>query len=251
MKEISEKKKKVLFVVGAVLCFSFLVLSFALIPTAAEEYSCFSIDRETLAVTHIYLTEAVLLLALSAVSLILGIVLFITMVMRFSGSTKKVISAIAFALLFVAVLALSAVGTWNSYDNMQYEIDRQKKYIEDNTLRYTEVSIGDFLDDVNRFPKKYEGKTVTLEGWVRDTDSYYDNEIPGLENDRIETFTLSLDSCSVTVIYYLSSLGASMPRALKGDYAVVTGEAHVFYSEKTQKYVAYLDNSTYEIKDKK
>ena len=251
MKEISEKKKKVLFVVGAVLCFSFLVLSFALIPTAAEEYSCFSIDRETLAVTHIYLTEAVLLLALSAVSLILGIVLFITMVMRFSGSTKKVISAIAFALLFVAVLALSAVGTWNSYDNMQYEIDRQKKYIEDNTLRYTEVSIGDFLDDVNRFPKKYEGKTVTLEGWVGDTDSYYDSEIPGLENDRIETFTLSLDSCSVTVIYYLSSLGASMPRALKGDYAVVTGEAHVFYSEKTQKYVAYLDNSTYEIKDKK
>lgn len=251
MKEISEKKKKVLFVVGAVLCFSFLVLSFALIPTAAEEYSCFSIDRETLAVTHIYLTEAVLLLALSAVSLILGIVLFITMVMRFSGSTKKVISAIAFALLFVAVLALSAVGTWNSYDNMQYEIDRQKKYIEDNTLRYTEVSIGDFLDDVNRFPKKYEGKAVTLEGWVRDTDSYYDSEIPGLENDRIETFTLSLDSCSVTVIYYLSSLGASMPRALKGDYAVVTGEAHVFYSEKTQKYVAYLDNSTYEIKDKK
>ncbi len=251
MKEISEKKKKVLFVVGAVLCFSFLVLSFALIPTAAEEYSCFSIDRETLAVTHIYLTEAVLLLALSAVSLILGIVLFITMVMRFSGSTKKVISAIAFALLFVAVLALSAVGTWNSYDNMQYEIDRQKKYIEDNTLRYTEVSIGDFLDDVNRFPKKYEGKAVTLEGWVRDPDSYYDSEIPGLENDRIETFTLSLDSCSVTVIYYLSSLGASMPRALKGDYAVVTGEAHVFYSEKTQKYVAYLDNSTYEIKDKK
>lgn len=258
MKEISEKKKKVLFVVGAVLCVLFLFLfSFAFI-SACDEYcsyssysSSFSINKETLEVTYMFNEDCIFLFILSAIALVLAMLSFIFLIFKHSASKKRVAGAIVFIVLFIAMIGLNTVMAISDYKYLQSRIDYQKQEIIDNRLKYTEVSIGDFLDDVNRFPKKYEGKTVTLEGWVRDPDSYYDSEIPGLENDRIETFTLSLNSCSVTVIYYLSSLGASMPRALKGDYAVVTGEAHVFYSEKTQKYVAYLDNSTYEIKDKK
>lgn len=237
MKEISIKKKNIIFFVGIFLCLLFLflfVLSVSTTPTEIDYY----IDPKTLDVTYSYSNFFLLFLSLSVISLILSILSFVFLVLKRSKSYKRLISSIVFAVVLIFALVLSCLILLDEYSYQEYLISSDKQSIIKRTPKYTETTIGDFLDEVNRFPTKYNEKIITLEGRVEKCSKY--------EDPSFEAFKMKFCDDTIEVIY---NFDESVPRVVKGDYVVVTGKVYVFYEKSIEMYKAILVDSTYVIKE--
>lgn len=227
MEENSAKKPIAARVFGWLLSSAFLVLTVLCFVQAFYEVD-YSVAKKTLEVTY-NLRVSALLFLLAGVGLILSLIFFVFLAWKGTASQQKAkISAI---FLTVVLAGITVTGGF-LYSELRSDINYRIK----NTPKYTDVSIEEFLDDVNRFPKNYEGKKVSLEGVAYSCED--------------DTFCLRQSfyfaSSEISIQY---SWDEFSPRVADSDYVVVTGTVDVYYDQSSGKYTASLIHATCEIKD--
>lgn len=218
---ILKKKPIAVRIVGGALTAALLFGSLMLI-LAAIMYMDFSIDPITHAVSYNYIWMASFLL-LAAISLILAVLSFVFLALR--RLQKK--HVVMFTSIFLAVvLAGFSVWSYLCYDELKDHVSHEINLLP-KSPKYTEVSIADFLEDVNRYPDKYKGKTISLEGYV---EICYGDDLFILRLNKYENG-----------LYVQYTRNDTSPRVVKGDYVVITGTVDVFLPKGD---TGYYDIST-------
>lgn len=231
--------KKVFFLIlGIVLTAGFLFLTI-LHGTTFTDIEC-SIDPITYEDTPVIEISKILIHIV--LPFVIATLSFVFLVLPFIGKLfrRKFQIRIVAIILFAAAAIATLYGTYYFINDhyqtgVRLEIDHMK-FTEKRTLKYTEMTIEDFQDDVNRYPIKYDGKLITLEGTVKTCLNDTFNLI--FPNDE--------SGCNVLVVNY--AWDESTPRVSKGDYVVVTGYVEVYFDEKTQKYRGALVDAICNIK---
>lgn len=231
------KKSKIIIALGILLTVAFLFwfVVFLIVAFIIElGFYPYSIDAKTLEVTFDFdETSFTVMLVLSVIFLICALLSFAFLALKYCKLKWRIICT-ASLLVFFLIGAFVFGYCW--IRNIDAEIDRGINYYEKLKIhKYTEITIEDLLDDVNRFPKKYEGKTVTLEGWACRCE----------ENTFILRFP-EYHYTEIPIQYYWDD---STPRVVDGDYVVVTGKVEVYYSKSSGKYEAYLVSAICDIKN--
>lgn len=228
---IGEKKSKIIIarVIGGILSAGLLFLVVLFSTTAFAELR-YTIDSKTLDVTFDYSTFnwLVLFTLLSFIATIL--VFFFIAFYRCSGKIRVIFTSILLVIIIVAGVILS----FTAIDNINADIENDKQKFP----KYTSMTLADFLEDVNRYPNKWQEKEVMLEGRAISCEK--------------DVFTLKFpgthwyyESYDTIVVQY--EWDENIPRIVEGDYVVVTAKVGVFLADDGT-YDAILYNAHCEIK---
>lgn len=239
--QIAEKRKntgklllKIFGIIFAVITFVlsivFFFLTLSYVHASRYNYSNYGVDKE---IKPYFESGFTVFLVLTILFLILTLVLVYFILKLFESKKKmKIIGMSMLAGVYVVISAI-AIPTKVSRINTTLNEARQEQQqiLEKSTLKYTEVSIEEFLTDVKRYPSKYNGKAIVLEGYVYGA--------------KLNTFDLVFPYPSYVSSYYSSSYkdasyvsveyiyNDTHPRVLYGDYIVVTGTVEVTESSSS------------------
>ena len=230
-KTLDGKKSKIIIarVIGAILSAVLLFLTVLFLGGSFAELR-YTIDPKTYDVTFDYSNSNWLIL-LTFLSFIAAI--FIFSFLAFYHCSKKI--RIIFTSMLLVVTIATCIGlSFMSIDNINSEISNDMHKIP----KYTSMTLDEFLEDVNRYPDKWQEKEVTLEGRaINCKESVFTLKFPGTH--------WYYESYETIVVQY--EWDESTPRIVTGDYVVVTAKVGVFLSDDGT-YDAILYNASCEIK---
>ena len=228
---IIEKKSKVIIarVIGGLSSAVLLFLAFLFLGGTFAELR-YTIDPKTFDVSFDYSNSNWLIL-LAFLSFVAAILVFCFLAFYHCSAKTRIIFT---SILLVVAIAVGVGLSLMSIDNIDAEISNDKHKIP----KYTSMTLAEFLEDVNRYPDKWQDKEVTLEGRAI--------------NCQKDVFTLKFpgthwyyESYDSIVVQY--EWDESTPRIVMGDYVVVTAKVGVFLADDGT-YDAILYNAHCEIK---
>ena len=224
-----KSKATITRVIGGILSAVFLFLTILFLGGTFSELR-YTIDPKTFDVTFDYSNSNWLIL-LASLSFIATI--FVFCFLAFYRCSKK-IRIISTSILLVTTIATCIGLSFISVDNLNAEIRNDMHKIP----KYTSMTLDEFLEDVNRYPDKWQGKEVTLEGRaINCKESVFTLKFPGTH--------WYYESYETIVVQY--EWDESTPRIVMGDYVVVTAKVGVFLVDDGT-YDAILYNARCEIK---
>lgn len=170
-----------------------------------------------------------LFLILTILFLVLTLVLAYLILRLYDCKKKLRIIGMSVLVGIYAVVSLIALPV--KISRVQSDLNEIKQehqqILEKKTLKYTEVSIEDFLKDAERYPSKYNNKTIVLEGYVYDAGlNTFDLVFPYPSSVYYSSYYSNTyyEASDVSVEYVYDS---THPRVLNGDYVVVTGVVEI------------------------
>lgn len=231
--QLAEKRKntgklllKIFGIIFAVITFVLSIVFFFVTLSCVQGNSFSYYENKGMEIKPYYYSNFTLFLILTITFLILTLVL-VYFILKLFGCKKK-IKIIGMSVLAGVYVVISAIAIPTKVSRINTALSEarqeQQQRLEKSTLKYTEVSIEEFLTDAKRYPSKYDGKAIVLEGYVY--------------NAGLNTFDLVFPYPSYVSSYYSDYKDASYvsveyiyneshPRVLYGDYVVVTGTVEV------------------------
>lgn len=198
-----------------------------------------------------------LFLILTILFLVLTLVLAYLILRLYDCKKKLKIIGISVLVGIYAVVSLIALPV--KISRVQDDIDIEKSVQvqvkekqeqeeaaekERKTLKYTEVSIEEFLKDAKRYPSRYNGNNIVLEGYVYNAGlNTFDLVFPYPSYASSYSSYYS-DASYVSVEYVYDS---THPRVLNGDYVVIAGVVEITTSGNSM--TIKITGATCEIKN--
>ena len=230
-KKNKNKKNRILFSFFGILLGLGIIFAFIAYILSFEIYWNSFVEEGTLPL--FYLSFITLFFVLSVISFIISFLLFAK-----ATKTKRTLRLIVLLCLITFVLIYLALLVGSSIFESNLDIERIEKEIEiakqkeiekqklkeqeeyRNTLKYTDVSILDLNEDIRRYPFKYDGATVVVEGYAS-----------GCGLDKCYISFPSIDDKGYYRIdaYYEPQVDNSL--ILNGDYVVATAIVDVYSTQ--------------------
>ncbi|MBQ8140621.1 MAG: hypothetical protein IJ038_02880 [Clostridia bacterium] len=197
-----------------------------------------------------------ILLALSLISIGISF-LFLAKATKDNKKKRRIVllSLLAFFILYYGAFAIMTTQVAKSDIKETKEairVEEARKKAEEeaearrNTLKYTDYSIEYLKAEIERYPLKHQGATVTIEGYAASCELNYC--FISLQKDKKcnENTYISFPEYTTDVMLIYYSIKQDVPRILDGDYVVATGIVNVKRNSDDEICV-YLDITDYAI----